>query len=262
MFIIRATTLTDQVVASFAAAGAVAPKQLLEANQQARQVVEASQHLGPQRDDITVAVTRALQAGTDPAADPEVQRLVTGQTISTNAANGVETIVGGQLIELFRQRAGDCFTAWRKPFETAARKLAEAHAQLDNLDLEDTAAVVSRGGDAAEAWGRAQQASQTISAADEGWIALAQLTRLADVNADYKSLRIADIDPGTWLDAGDLGRLTAWQLQCKGLPLSLATFAEYRQRVGRIDTKRQEREQLRQNEALMRETGKNQRARV
>ena len=103
---------------------------------------------------------------------------------------------------------------------------------LGGIALDDTAAVVSRGGTAAADWSKAQAATSTVNSINAGWLALGNLTGLAPADPQYPALRFADVGTADWQRL-ELARkkLLPWEAVGMGLTLSLPTLTEYRERV-------------------------------
>jgi hypothetical protein len=189
---------------------------------------------------LAEAIARSIADGADPSIDPEVQRIVTCGAIGSVALE-VERVANDQLAETLNAQADQIVKAWRKPFDKAAQALKEAHAVLGSVPLAATDEIVRRGGDAAEAWGRAQRASETIDLIVSGWVSLATIGHLSPTRR-HMTLRIADVNPNTWLDDNlTEQKLSPWEIVCAGYPLSLPTPAEYQQRTRAVEQTRTDR---------------------
>lgn len=236
------------VRATFNATGTTAPDALEAAVTQQAQATEAANHLGVPAQELAEAFVNALARGVDdPATDPTVQALIT-----TNALAGVRDHVIatalGRTRETFVSARDEIVSIWRKPYNTARDALTSAHQALGGVDLDDTATIVSLGGDAADVWAAATKAARTIDTINHGWVALARLCRV-DAGANYQPLRLAAIDWDTW-KTQELARksLTPWDAIGLGLHLDLPTLAEYRARVATLEQGRTD-EQARRTQA-------------
>lgn len=202
-----------------------------------RQRIEAKlNNIYPAGNARAAAFIAAVDAGRDPATDPEMQRVLTAEQL---AGEGHRSVVSAQLdadlIETLIEHADKIITSWAKPFDTAATTLTEAHAILGQLDLADTAAVVRLGGAAAEAWASAQAAVGMLATIDQGWCALAGITHTADTGRAHAPLRMLDVTLQQWNDHRLSDTKPApWQYVRAGLPMTLPTAAEYRARGQRL----------------------------
>lgn len=235
--------MSSQILNGFTDSGAKAPKAFTDAHERATRIATAARNLGAGQGALAQAVMQALDAGRDPATDPDVQRIAVAGLI---ANPGIEQQIDALAFEAFREACAThtdaIVNAWRKPFDAAAATLADAHQRLGNVALEDTTAIIAKGGDAADVWAQAQAATKTIEAVRHGWLGLVGITRAAPEDRNYTTLRIAECDPQTWAAQQLHGRkVGAWDAVLAGLTLSLPTPAEYRQRVSTI-TKAQEAE--------------------
>lgn len=214
---------------SLTAVGVKAPKPVADAHARTIRLVAATGNLSAGDGALAVAVTAALDAGRDPAADPDVVRVLIGHHL---ANEGVMQAVAGaaydQLREVCRAHADAIVAAWRKPFDRAAATLVAAHERLAVSNLNDTSAVVALGGDAAAAWTQAQAASEVITTVSTGWQALGLFTRAADTASPHAMLRLTKVDHATYLQHELHGaRLSPWDLVVRNVPLRLPTFTEY-----------------------------------
>jgi len=235
--------MAQQIIGSFTDSGAKAPKSFADAHGRATRIAAAARNLGAGQGDLAQAVMAALDAGRDPAADPDVQRIA----IAAQIANpGIEQQIDALAFDGFHEACAvhtdAIIAAWRKPFDAAAAVLADAHQRLGNVALEDTTAIIAKGADAADVWAKATAAVKIIEAIRHGWLGLVGITHAAPDDRNHAVLRIADVDYPTWTAQQLHGRkVGAWDAVLAGLTLALPSPAEYRQRVNTI-TKAQEAE--------------------
>lgn len=224
-----------QLLGAFTSLGATIPKAVAHANKQAAQLVAAGDSLPVAEGLLLPAIAAAVADGRDPAADPEVQRLVTARAIGTQGGLALTSLAAARLQEACCQHADEIVAAWSSSFDTAAAALTEAHGHLGPVPLEDTTSIIARGPDAAVEWARAQTATATLESVRVGWLALAALGRI-NLDVRYSALRIAEVDAATWQQhrLQDKKNLTAWEALSYGLCLSLPTLNEYRQRLARL----------------------------
>lgn len=249
MFAISDRSHVRQIVEAYAATQTKPPKSLSDALDRATRLAEAVQTMGAPDGALGVAVTNALDAGHDPAADSEVQRALAAFALAGN--HHLSDQVTGAAVERVRgicqQEADNIIAGWSKAFDQAAAALTAAHERIGSVPLAATTTIVALGGDAAAVWAQAQTASKVIDTIAAGWQALGEFTRTVPNDPDYRVLRLASVDYETWT-ANNLRRakLTPWEILTLGLVLALPTVAEYRQRVQGIEagqaTARQEAE--------------------
>ncbi len=230
--------LITQITATFDATSTKVPAGLAAALTRAGRLAEQAQTLMPDDGAIGVAVTAAYDDGRDPAADPEVQRLVTGAQLAGNYALPDQIV--GAATDQARQACADLADqivgSWAKAFDTSVATLASAHQRIGHLQLGDTDPIMRLGGDAAGVWADATAAVRVIDTITGGWSALATFTRLLTPSRRHRTLTIADPTYDQWIEHRlDGAKPDPWTAQLTGLPLSLPTFAEYRQRVQAID---------------------------
>ena len=238
MFTLNAILQAKQVVDTADALGAKLPPAVLTAFERATRVSSATKNLSPGEGALAGAVAAALDEGRDPAADPEVTRvLVAGLIANRGIDQGVEAIVAEEMAAVFAQHADAIVRALARPFDRAAAVVAAAHERIGDHPLDDTAAILKKGGDVGEVWGRAKDAVAVIARIDADWLALADVTRFAPVDRRYAALRIADASsPEVWAAAGLEGRkgADAWSAVLAGLTLGLADSTEYARRVAAV----------------------------
>ena len=252
----RTSSQTRQILSCYQTLGITAPKAVSDASRRMETITAGVRQLGSSKG-LADAVAHALATGQEPSTDPEVQRILTASAIG-RVADEVDRVAQDELAHTLNAQADRIVSDWRKPFDQAAATLTEAHAILGPVPLEETGVIVRRGGDAAEAWGRAQRASTTIDTVMTGWVGLATIGHI-DISRHYLILRIADVPADTWIEAGlTEQKLSPWGVVCAGYPLSLTTPTGYLQRIRTIEQRRVEREATRARQAHDRMTGKQQ----
>lgn len=189
-------------------------------------------------DELAAVVISVVEAGKDPAEDPTVQRILASQALAAKHVLGDQ--ITAQLVDQFRSACRDhvdgLVEALAAPFDAAADRLAEAYEVLGDVELDDTAAIVARGGAAAEAWGQARAASVNIETARTAWAHLFTLLNGGAPDKAHRLLVIAAVPVDTWIEQNLAGaEPDPWAATIAGLPLSLPTIDEYR---GRVDTAR------------------------
>lgn len=233
MFAITDRTTTNNVLATFDGLGIKPPKGVAAAFARAEKLTEKSGSLGARPGDLEAAVTAAILAGREPAADPEVQRVATASMLADRIT--LPEAVAGAALDGIRDAClahlDEIVTAWRKPFDDAAHVLTEAHQRIGDLPLEDTATIVAQGGDIADVWAKAKGADQVITQVLNGWSNIMTLVRVP-LNADHRPLKLAALTKEQWRNLP--AKLSAWDAVRAGLTLSLPSLDEYRARVATI----------------------------
>lgn len=217
------------------------PKAVTDAYADTERVINEAQHLAGPRDGLGAAVAAALFAGNDPEADPVVQRIVTSTAIGNEGiARQVQDIAFDRYREAVIEHNEAIVKAFRKPFDTAATSLTEAHTRIGDIALDDTAAILIKGNDIAEVWAKARTANKAIGDIVIAWAALGEFTRIAPADQNHRILRLANPDFATWEERSLTGmKLDAWGCLLAGLTLELPTFAEYRERRAHIAAEKQ-----------------------
>lgn len=200
------------------------------------------------------ATLAAIDNNRDPAADPEVQRILASQSTGQEGVTGaVRQTVLGELVQAAGANADKLIAAWQKPFDTAALTVRETAQQLGPIALSDAQAILTKGGDAAEQWTKASQANHVIDDIVAAWTLLAAQTQFVPDSRNLHLLKFTDPTLEQWEEHGlNARRLSAWDAHALGLPLTLADGPEYMARARRHDQARQKRALLEQQ----RSTGK------
>jgi hypothetical protein len=192
------------------------------------------------RGQLTTAVVRCLTNGDDPADDPDVQRMLVRAQLDT-------LDFGAHLAQLANQRRIDALVEHTPTIvdqlaqvvDQANTDLTDARTHLPTrVDLTDvTVASTLRNPDHLHAWGRARQALDRLRTVIQVWTSLATLTGHGYTAKDRLApLILADLTPDQLNRLGSRDPLAA---ALAGLPLSLATFDSYQQRIAAINDHRQ-----------------------
>lgn len=217
------------------------PKAVTEAIEQAEKANATAASIAPPPSDLLGStIVAALLAGRDPAADKEVQRLRTLESISPMAAPSVRAWGEAHVVAALTEHADAMLEAWRAASVTAGEALTAAFDLVGDIELNESEAFLRRGPRGAEAWASARSAVERLNALGQAWSSLAALTRVAS-DGGYPVLRLADLDVDT-LDK--VGRTAdAWTLVRAGARIELADRTTMPQRHARIADGRQERVQ-------------------
>ena len=251
----RATAIT--IVDAIKATGTKAPK-ITEAFDKATRISTAAHGLGLPSGTLIAAVADALGDDRDPAADPEVGRIVTLSAIAGEGVmQGVTAIAFDDFRAVCSDERDDLVNAWQTPFDASVATLEAAHDRIGHLALDETGPILAKGGDIATVWAQARAAAGTIDTIAAGWIALGTFTRAVSDDPRRRALRLVDVDYTTWVEAKlEHKRLTPWDAVLAGLTLSLPTFDEYRQRIARITAEVADAERAFHADALAYATGR------
>lgn len=251
----RGASSTATVYAASTALGIPLPAEVADAAERTATVVSRlSERPNGQGDTLTLAVIAAVEAGTDPAADPEVQRVLAARDLDGLVM--LPGIVSDTLAELERETirlyAPELVDSWRPAFDAAATKLAECHQALDGTPLADTETVVRLGPAASAAWASAQDAAATIDRIHASWSALHNLVMGTEVRV-FRMLAIADINPKRWLSS-DLDEKPAdpWDALGRGLSLRLPTVVDFTEQAAAIRSAIKERDEAEADRAAER----------
>lgn len=189
---------------------------------------------------LGAAIAAAVLAGRDPAADKEVQRLRTLESISPMAAPSVRAWGEAHVVATLTEHADTMLETWRAASVTAGEALTAAFDLVGDTELSDSEAFLRRGPRGAEAWANARSAVDRLKALGQAWSSLAALTRVAS-DGGYPVLRLADLDAAT-LDK--VGRTAdAWTIVRAGARIEIADRTTMPQRLAHIADGRQARVQ-------------------
>jgi|SRR5690554_3062238 len=215
---------------TFGILGVKPPKPLDEAFARMRRLDERADNLAVDAK-LPGLVVAAAEAGRDPATDPEVQRVFLASQIANDWTRDILRGAGREgVTSALREHEPAIIAEWSKVFDRAAAVLVDAYDKLGVDDLDDSKAVLRKGGAAAKLWAEAQGAVGAIQAAAAGANAIDSLVGRGP--APSSVLRIADIEPEAWKASGFHGRADVhpWEVVTGGYRLSLADRAELTRR--------------------------------
>ncbi|MDJ0325522.1 hypothetical protein QMG61_17320 [Cryobacterium sp. PH31-AA6] len=204
--------------------GAIVPAEITKAVKRAANVREAVYAMTSDRNELSTAVLAAIDAKRDPAADPEVQRITTMQALSDGVQTQVSNLADADALSALQGNVDTLIESWQEPFDKAAQEIATAAKRLGNIKLEEAAAILHQGGDAAEHWGIATRANRTIREILDAFALLAHTTGFAALTRHYIVQRMAEVTLEQWEEHQlKEQKLSAWEAHHLGLTLSLAT---------------------------------------
>ena len=178
----------------------------------------------PSRDEITTAVTKALETGKDPGKDPAVQALVTRAYLAglPEVSHALEAKRDQELLEAFhgateaiKDQMAELFAEAADTLE--ANKAAVGAAPLDQLNP----------GNMTPTAGRAAleiiEATKRIDQINGMWSTIHHTLNNAWLNPYAHALRMGNPTFQQWQDNRLRGaKPTAWELVCMGVELNLA----------------------------------------
>jgi hypothetical protein len=205
------------------------------------------------------AVIDAVSAGRDYRTDQNVTRLfVASQIAASNIDQTARGRADNELRETLVEFADDILTGWADALEPQTAALAAAAEAFPGLDLNNADAAVERGGDFMRHAHAVQVAGRAWAAAVEGFGALATVARVS--RSGQPALIYTPAPAAEFALAVEAARtehtdISAQILSRHGVPLRLATLADYRQRAATFEADRQAAELLetrRREEAVQR----------
>lgn len=236
-------TLISQVFTTAERLGATVPKRLVAEREKIKHLADSVRFLDAPSD-VSGAVLAALAAGKDPATDQGVRNAVIGREVNATA-NGIADRLGQRGETFLRENADELLGMFAKPFDAAVAALSDAAERLGDLDLDDTRAVIAKGGDAAATWASAQDAEKAIASIQTVWKQVATLVPgMSSPDSRYRMLVIADIEPGAYLEQElntAAAHLRPFELARRGHRLSLATPTVLTQRIAALQDEIQRR---------------------
>jgi hypothetical protein len=243
---ISARTHAATVTKAAGRLGVALPATYLEQVAQVEAFADAVAQIGATTEQIDAAVFDAIEAGRDYQTDKTVQRLALDrQLLASNIRDRARSREVELLAAALADHADAILESWSAALEPhAAALVAAAEA---GLDLDDDRAAITKGGSAMQLLHDAQNAAVIWTEALRGFYALANASgvRVAGgypVPLALTPARRADLAPAVELardaraEPNALARDArtepdAWDLARAGLPLRLATIAEFSARA-------------------------------
>lgn len=240
---ITAQTTLQQVRQHFRHLGLTMPKKI---ETELARIEEATPTFTPANaSDVAEAMLTAQAEGRDAATDETVRTALTRMLLVHHS--GAISAAQGSAQEKARKQAlvthgPDLIEAMRPVVEAAERDIAKARQVMGttSLRLDDSKMVAALDSSRLGPWALAREALLRVERVEEVWTFLASVTRLAAVSDTIKALIVTDADdltPITQLSRGfDVAHHTssARGVVEAGLPLSLATFEDFADRVAAV----------------------------
>lgn len=217
------------------------PKAMTEAVQKHARIRSEAERLQHSGGDLGYVIHRSLSAGEDPIKDPRVTAALYADRLrEPDVMAGVIAAADEEFIETMSTLLNDIVTRMRERFDAAAADIVAAREVLGDTKMTDAEEVLRLGADAATKWNQARLGLAAIENIEKAWRALSTFTQVR-TDLKYRVFTIADPDFETWRTSyssnfGGRGQRLPdiWQLLNDGVPLSLATFDEHRQRAERV----------------------------
>ncbi|WP_193607143.1 hypothetical protein [Nocardioides lijunqiniae] len=199
---------------------------------------------------VLKAALAAQADGRDPATDEAVRTALTRMLLVHHSG----AITAAQESEQENARkaalvkhAPALIETMRAVVEAADRDIANAREVLgtDKLRLDDQKMIGALDSTRLAPWAVAREALLRVERVEEIWVFLASATRLAAVSDNTKALIVTDADDLTPISQRNRGFdvvhnvTSARSVVEAGLPLSLATFEQYRDRVAAVRAREQ-----------------------
>lgn len=200
---------------------------------------------------VAQAALAAQAEGRDPATDEAVRTALTRMLLIQHS--GAITAAQASVQEKARtaaliKYAPALIEVMRPVVAAAERDIAKAREVLatDTLQLDDQKMIGALDSSQLAPWAVAREALLRVERVQEVWEYLASGTKLASVEPETKALIMTDTDdlkPVSRLDNNQFGNLyrlsDARAVINAGLPMSLATFAQYGERVAAVTARAQ-----------------------
>ena len=211
--------------------GASIPKALTTEHAKLIDLMGKARALADTPADFTAAVVAALEAGNDPSTDPAVRDALTRRAIH-ESQHAIEAAVGDRVTSFITANGAALLACFVKPFDAAAERIRRAADLLGDVDLDNTAAVLNIGPDAASAWAEARNAEKVMTDIQQVRNLLTGAAPALKVNPQYRVLAIADVPAQRfWDDQLRSAHVTPWEAARRGYRLSLALPDELRARI-------------------------------
>lgn len=201
---------------------------------QAQEFSDAANRIGVTTGDLHGAVFAAIENGRDYHDDPDVTRLLLDRILSTqNIGESARRHGDDLLATALADHGDDILAGWADALEPHTSALVGAAEAVPSLDLLRGHDAATRGGDTLRHWAAARTALDAWTAAQRGFYALATV---AGVNYTRRGIlaltpaRKADLEPAIDRARKERTDVDAWVLARRGIPLRLATIAEFMSR--------------------------------
>lgn len=187
------------------------------------------------RGTLAEAVTDAVLAGREPAADKRVQAALLAHHLATvNPDTMVRDVLEGRRADVVRRHAPQILAAFAAVVE-ATQATVSAARDAGVVDYSETGARRLTP-DALPLWGRVRESVARADAAVQGWVQLAMLVGHVERVTDsrVRALVLTELSASELDTATAAKRIDARTLAEDGHALSLPTFEEWHARLARI----------------------------
>lgn len=185
------------------------------------------------------AVLDAIENGVDYSTDKTVQRLALDRSLTAGNIGAAARARSDQMLaKALTDWADEILEDWADALEPqSAALVAAADAGLSNLT--ETAGVVAKGGDNMGKLHQAQSAMNAWTAAVNGFCSLAVVSSVhctGNVSVAIETpASLADLKPAFTLAQNERVDVDAWTLARCGIPLRLATLAQFMCRAAQFN---------------------------
>lgn len=218
--------------------GVPPPDAYLEQVAQVEAFTDAVAQIRARTEQLDAAVFAAIEAGRDYHNDKTVQRLALDrQLVASNIGERARNREVELLAAALADHADSILESWSTALEPHSAALVAA--AEDGLDLDDDHAAIAKGGDVMHTLHDAQNAAVVWTEALRGFNALAAVSNVRvagyPVPLALTPARRVGLLPAIEMARGARTEPDAWDLTRAGLPLRLATIAEFSARAVTFD---------------------------
>ncbi|OCB19272.1 aldehyde dehydrogenase [Mycobacterium malmoense] len=248
--LVSARTHADAVAKAADTLGVDLPAPYRQQIAQAQAFNDAANQIGATTGDLHGAVFSVIENGRDYHDDPNVARLLLDRVLSTQNVGESARCRGDELLAAALADHGDDILAgWADALDEHSDALAAAAEAVPGLNLADGRAAGVKGGEVLRHWATARSALEAWQAAERGWFALATVASIRYSGHGPLILtpaRKGDLEPAYQLARNERTDVDAWVLARCGIPLRLATIAEFMSRVAQYNADRQAEDRARE----------------
>jgi hypothetical protein len=215
--------------------GVPLPKPFTADLDRATALIAEAEAISASGEQLTAAVLTAIEAGRDYHADDNVGRLLLDHVlVSQNIGGAARDRTNHDIQVALVEHADTILSGWAEALDPHSAALAAAAQALPTADLDDAKAIAARGVEPMRHWANAQDALKKWQAATAGFGAIATA---AHITFSDKHLIMSPADAVT-LTPVISKRADPWLLARHGIPLRLASLADYMERTASYEQQR------------------------
>ena len=185
------------------------------------------------RENLTEAAVAAVSKD-KPLDDKRLRAAVVAAVLqTTGAAKDAADTLGQPLVRALVESADELVRCWAVVHDEAVATLQAAAEHIGGVALDDTAAVLAKGGDAAAHWNTARGAVATIEKVRQVYRMYCSWSGYIDPEPDYRQLMVARLTFEQWQQASG-SEVDPWYLISAGIAPRLATADEYEKNLDEI----------------------------